>query len=196
MPGAGTHVPTSAVLAGMLEEEPGPEVTLAWLVARLQERSFGIVLLLIALVGFVPGIGSVAAVLLAFPAIQMILARPEPVLPSFVANRRLSTERLSRLVDRLVPLLRRLERVVRPRWRTPFEATQRVLGLVILLLSVTILSPIPFVHVVPLLVIMLLAFAFLEGDGVVLCIALVGSVVSIAVTIAALWGTVVAGLQL
>lgn len=194
--GAGAHVPTSAVLVGMLAEAPGQEVTLAWLVGRLHERSFGIVLLLIALVGFVPGLGMIAPLLIAFPAIQMILARPEPVLPRFVAERRISTASLSRLVGRLVPLLRRLERLVRPRWRTPFEATQRLLGLIVLLLSVTILSPIPFLQVVPLLVIMLLAFAFLEGDGVLLCIALVAAVVSIAVTVAALWGTIAAGLTL
>jgi len=194
--GAETRIPTSVVLARMLDEAPGREVTLAWLIGRLGERSFGIIMLLIALVGIVPGVAAIVPFLLVLPAIQMLLARNEPVLPRFVANRRISGDRLARLVARLVPVLRWMERFVRPRWRTPFVTTQRVLGVVILLLSATILAPIPFIHVIPLLVIILLAFAFLEGDGILLCIALVAAIVSILGTAAALWGTIEAGLQL
>jgi hypothetical protein len=126
----------------------------------------------------------------------MILARPAPVLPRFIAERRLSTARIARLVMRLVPVLRWLERAVRPRWTTPFETTKRVLGVVMLLLSATILTPIPFGHIMPILVIMLLAFAFLEGDGLLLCLALAGALASIAITVASLWGTIEAGLLL
>ena len=72
-----------------------------------------------------------------------------------------------------------MERVVRPRWRTPFEATKRVLGLVILLLGATLLAPLPFSHIIPAVVVMLLAFAFLEEDGVLLCIALAAAVISL-----------------
>lgn len=193
---AAVHIPTSEVLARMLDTAPGPNVTLAWLVERLGERSFGIIMLVIALVGMVPGVGAVAAILLVLPAIQMILGRKKLVLPRFVAARRISTARLARLVARLLPVLAWLERFVRPRWHTPFVATQRSLGLIMLLLGATILSPIPFIHVVPLLAIMLLAFSFLEGDGVLLCVALVAALLSIVITVAALWGTIEAGLQI
>jgi hypothetical protein len=194
--GPALRVPTSEIVAALLRDVPGDEVTLAWIVGQLRDRSFGIVMLLIALVGIVPGVGTVAAFLLALPAIQMILARPAPVLPRFIAERRLSTARIARLVMRLVPVLRWLERAVRPRWTTPFETTKRVLGVVMLLLSATILTPIPFGHIMPILVIMLLAFAFLEGDGLLLCLALAGALASIAITVASLWGTIEAGLLL
>jgi hypothetical protein len=89
-----------------------------------------------------------------------------------------------------------LERVVRPRWRTPFEATKRVVGLVVLLLGATLLAPVPFSHVIPAFVIMLLAFAFLEEDGVLLCLALAAATISLFVTIAAVWGTIEGSLLL
>lgn len=190
------RMPTSQILEGLLDAAPGEQVTLAWILGSLRERSFGIVMLLIALVGLVPGVASIAALLLALPAIQMMLARPGPVLPRFVAERRLSTARLARLIARLVPVLRWLERFVRPRWPTPFEATKRLVGLVILLLSGTLLAPIPFSQVPPLAVVMLLAFAFLEDDGLLLSVALAGAVLSVALTAAAVWGTVEAGLSL
>ena len=190
------RVPTSVVLESLLHDAPTDRVTLNWIVDRLQARSFGIVILLVALVALLPGASPFMAILLAIPAIQMILARPAPVLPRIIAARSISTARLAPLVKRVARVLKWMERVVRPRWRTPFEATKRVVGVVILLLGATFLAPIPFVHILPTLVIMLLAFAFLEEDGVLLCLALVAAVISLSVMVAAVWGTIEAGLLL
>lgn len=183
------RVPTSVVLQDLLRDAPD-EVSLEWIIAHLHERSFGIVMLLIALVGLVPGISPLAAIMLAIPAVQMMRARSEPVLPRRLATRRLSKARLGRILARVIPVLRWLERLVRPRWPTPFEATKRVVGFVMLLLGATLLAPVPFSQVIPALVIVLLAFAFLEEDGVLLCIALAAALASLALTAAAVWGAV------
>lgn len=190
------RLPTSDVLEGLLETAPADTVTLAWIVDRLRDRSFGIVVLLIAVVALVPGISPLAGVLLAVIAAQMILGRPAPALPGFVASRSLSTARLTRLVGRIAPILRWIERFLRPRWHTPFEATKRAIGGVTLLLSATLLAPIPFSHLIPATVTMLLAFAFLEEDGILLAIALGAAVVSLLITVAAAWGTIEASLAL
>ena len=190
------RVPTSVILEGIVHDAPGDEVTLQWIIEHLKGRSFGIVMLLIAVVGLVPGASTPVGILLWVPAIQMILARKEPLLPRTITARRLSRRRLTGLLERTIPILKRLERIVRPRWGTPFESTKRVVGLVILLLGATLLAPIPFSQYVPILVIILLAFAYLEEDGVLLCIALAAALVSIALTAGAIWGTVEAGLLL
>src|SRR5690606_7043761 len=135
---------------------------LAWIVAHLRERSFGIVMLLIGAVGLVPGASPLVGILLAVPAVQMMLGREAPVLPGWIARRSVRTARLVRLLRRAIPVLRRLERLVKPRWPTPFQATKRVMGGAILLLGVTLLAPIPFSQIVPAMVVMLLAFAWLE----------------------------------
>jgi len=186
------RVPTSVILEDLLRNAP-TDVTLEWIVANLRERSFGIVMLLIALLGLVPGLSPFVGVLLAVPAIQMILGRREPLLPHRFATRRLSKARLERSLARVIPLVRRMERIVRPRWSTPFEMTKRVIGFVILLLGGTLLAPIPFSNIVPALVVMLLAFAFLEEDGLLLCIALAAAVISLAITAAAIWGSIELG---
>lgn len=183
------RVPTSDILEDLLRDAPA-EVTLEWIVAALHERSFGIVMLLIALLGLVPGISPLVGLMLAVPALQMMLGRGEPVLPRRLATRRISRARLGGILARVIPVLRRLERLVRPRWSTPFEATKRAVGLVMFLLGATLLAPLPFSNYMPALAIILLAFAFLEEDGVMLCIALGAAVVSLAVTIAAIWGAV------
>jgi hypothetical protein len=184
------RVPTSVVLEELLKDAPPDHVTIAWLMGSLRERSFGIVMLLMALVALIPGASMFIGVLLSVPGFQMILARRNPVLPRFVARRRLPTRRLARLIGRAVPLLRRIERLIRPRWHTPFEATKRVVGLVVLLLGATMLAPLPFAHVLPALVIMMISFAYLEEDGVFLCIALAAALVSLSMTAAVAWATV------
>lgn len=184
------RVPTSVVLEELLKDAPPDHVTIAWLMGSLRERSFGVVMLLMALVALVPGASMFIGVLLSVPGFQMILARQNPVLPRFVACRQLPTRRLARLIGRTVPLLRRIERLIRPRWHTPFEATKRVVGLVVLLLGATMLAPLPFAHVLPALVIMMISFAYLEEDGVFLCIALAAALVSLSMTAAVAWATV------
>ena len=120
----------------------------------------------------------------------MMVARQHPVLPRFIAARPMATRRLARVVNYAVPLLRAMERFIRPRWRTPFEATKRVVGIVLLLLGATLVAPIPFSNVIPALAIALVAFAYLEEDGVLLLLALATAAVSLAITGAAVWGTV------
>jgi hypothetical protein len=182
--------PTSIIVANLLRDAPSEHVTLEWIVDRLGERSFGIVMLLIALIGLVPVVSWFAGLLVAVPAVQMIIAHQGPVLPNIIARRRIPTPRLVRLIERTVPVLRRIERLVRPWWVTPFKPTKPVVGFIILLLCATIFYPIPFIHVIPLLVIMLLAFAFLEEDGVILCIALFAAVISLSIIAALIWSTV------
>ncbi|MFC3230521.1 exopolysaccharide biosynthesis protein [Marinibaculum pumilum] len=184
------HRPTSEVLFALLDGAPAERVSVGWLIASLKDRSFGIVMLLMGLVALVPGASTFIGLLLAIPAIQMILARRGPVFPAFIARRTVSTARLAWLIARIGPVLRWLERLIRPRWSTPFEATKRIIGGVLLLLGLLLLSPLPFSHVVPALVIVLMSFAYLEEDGVALCIALVAALATFAFVGATVWATV------
>ena len=93
------------------------------------------------------------------------------------------------LLRYVVPVLRRLERFVRPRWTTPVEATKRVVGGSVLLLSAGLLAPVPLSNVPPALAIMLIAFAYLEEDGALLCGALAIALVIVAAVLLAAWET-------
>jgi hypothetical protein len=184
------HVPTSVMLAQLLKDLPQDQVSPAWLIGRLEKRSFGLVMLLLALVGLLPGVGIVIGILLAFPAVQMILGRETPNLPRFLSSRRIATRHLARLATRTIPLVRRMEALIRPRLHTPFQATKRFVGLIVLLLAATLIWPFPFSHIIPALVIMLISFAYLEEDGVLLCISLAAALLSLSITAATVWATV------
>ncbi|PWC45758.1 exopolysaccharide biosynthesis protein [Azospirillum sp. TSO22-1] len=189
-----TRVPTSVVLNGILGESPGEHVTLDWLSGRLGRRSFGVILLLLALLGVLPGVSAMAGVLLTIVAFQMILDRPGPVFPRRVATRHVETRRLTAIIRRTVPVLRYLERFIRPRWATPFAATKRVVGGAVLLLGTSLFIPVPLSNVPSALLIVLIAFAYLEEDGALLCAALVGVLLLFTIALVAIWETMSASL--
>jgi len=168
-PPIGHDTPTSTILQNLLLHAPNETVTLGWLMGHLGRRSFGIILLLLGLLACLPGVSAVAGVLIAIPAYQMIIARDRPVFPRFFASRAFKKRRLAAILTRAVPTLRFLERFIRPRWHTPFETTKRVVGGAVLLVGALLFVPIPLSNVPPALTIVLLAFAYLEEDGILLC---------------------------
>ena len=93
------------------------------------------------------------------------------------------------LVQRCLPGLRYLERVIHPRWQTPLGPTKRIVGIVVALLSATlVVSPIPFTNVVPALLVALISIGYLEEDGVLLSVASSAAAVVLALAMTTVWG--------
>ena len=185
-------IPATVVLQRLHDEVPAHHFTLAWLTNNLHKRSFGIIMLLIALVAIAPGLSIIAGLLLMIPAVQMIAGKGAPVFPRRIASRSLPTSHLAAVVQRSIPVLRYLERVIHPRWHTPLESTKRLVGAVVLILSTTlVLVPIPLSNVVPASVIALISLAYLEEDGVLLSIALLAAMIVMAVATMGVWEMVV-----
>jgi hypothetical protein len=158
--------------------------------AELGDRSFGLTLLVMAVIALLPGASTIMGLLIAWPAIQLILGRETAVLPRVMARREVGVARLARVIAIVAPRLAWAERLIRPRWPDLFQTTRRLTGTAILLLGVTLISPVPFTHIVPALVIMLLALAYLEEDGFALLLALLAALCSLTVTGMTVWGTV------
>jgi hypothetical protein len=188
-PDTASHVPTSVVLQELLDGAPADHFTLDWLIDSLPERSFGIVMLLLAVLAMVP-IGSVVpGLLLAILAAQMTVGRPGPAFPRRIATHPLPTRHLVRMGRQPILVLKSLERVIRPRWPMPFGATKRVIGIVVFLLTCLILlAPVPLTNVPPAADIALISLAYIEEDGVLLAIALMGALILLAIASAAVWG--------
>jgi hypothetical protein len=174
----------------MLDQAPGTHVSIGWLMGELGERSFGLTLLVMAVIALLPGASTLVGLLLAWPAIQLILGHDAAALPRAMARREVDVARLARVVAVVAPRLAWAETLIRPRWSRLFQTTRRLVGTAMLLLGLTLVSPVPFSHVVPALVIMLLALAYLEKDGFALLLALVAALCSLAVTGATVWGAV------
>ncbi len=183
-------VHSSVMLQRLHDEAPADRFTLGWLMTGLGKRSFGLVILLLALVAIAPGVSIVAGLLLMIPAFQMIEGLSGPIFPRRLAVRPLPTRHLAALVQRAVPVLRCLEKIIHPRWRTPPEATKRLVGIVVMLLTIClVLAPIPLSNIVPALVIAAISLAYAEEDGLALLIALLAAVLVMIIAVVAVWET-------
>jgi hypothetical protein len=188
---------SSRVLEEILDSAPADYFTLGWLTATLEQRSFGIMILFLGLLGTAPVGSTVPGLLLAVLAVQMIAGRGQPIFPQFIATRRLPTQSLRLVGERAIPFLKFLERAIHPRWPVAFEAARRAVGVVILLLTaVLLLFPLPLSNVVPAIVIAVISLAYIEEDGLLLLVALFVAVTLIGLTFAAVWGAVVSAILL
>jgi len=183
-------IPVSATLLDLVNHLPGEHFTIEWLLGRLDRRSFGIILLVMALVAMVPGISMLIGPLLAIPAFELILGRSGPSFPRRIAVHPLRAAALAGIVRRALPVLGVMEKIVHPRWSIPPGISRRVAGAAILALSGLFLAPFPLIQIIPALLVALIALAYLEGDGLLLSVSLLGAVVLLAVATAAVWGTV------
>jgi hypothetical protein len=192
-PDSSGPLPASQVLQEMLDSLPPDHFTLGWLSSHLHRRSFGVIVLVLALIAMVPGLSYVAGFLLFAPAIEMIAGHSAPTFPDRIANRPLPTRHLVSAVQRAVPTLIYLEKVVRPRWQMPLETTKRLVGAAVFLLTaLLLLTPLPFVQIVPGIIIVILSVAYLEDDGLLLSLGLFATLALLAASAGAVWGMIAA----
>ena len=190
------YEPTSAILEGLIQGAPAGHVTMDWLVAHLRSRSFGILFLVLGVCGLIPLISPLAGLLLVILAFQMVRGHDGPLLPRRLGSRPIATAKLVSMLSRVVPVLRYLERFVRPRWPMPVEISKRVVGGIVILLSLGLFVPFPLSNIPFGLNIVLLSFAYLEQDSILLSLALVAALCLLAAVLGATWSTVSATISL
>ena len=172
----------SAVLQDLHDTAPENQATVGWVLHRLEAQSFGLILVLLAIVAMVPGVCSLAGLLLAVCAAQMMIGRSMPLFPRWITEHALPSRQLDAVVPRLVAMLQIAEKAVHPRWGKPPEMTGRVDGFIVLLLAILLLLiPVPFSNVVPAVTIGVIALAYLEEDGLLLCLGLLAGLALIGV---------------
>jgi hypothetical protein len=187
-PDAKNFVPASVILQKLHHDAPSGYFTLDWLMSELQKQSFGLLMLVLAIVAAAPGISLIAGLLLLIPAFQMIMGRSAPTFPHWIGTRRLPTRHLGPIVQRAIAVLKYLEKTVHPRGRVPAEASKRVVGIaVVLLCARLILTPIPLSNILPAVMIALISLAYTEEDELMLSICLLLGFVIVAIDLAVVW---------
>lgn len=189
-----SFTPVSLILQQLHDQAPADHFTLGWLMNSLHQQSFGLIMLVLSIIGVAPGICVVAGPLLIIVAFQMIAGRPAPTFPRWIACRRLSTRRLGAVLQRAIPMLRYLEKIVHPRHPIPLEATKRFVGIAVIILSVRMmLNPIPLSNIIPAAMIGLIALAYLEEDGLIIWIGILSGFIILAVDLGLAWELVHGG---
>lgn len=173
----------------------GDRVSLGELATFLNTRSIGALLLVLALPMVLPvpapGISVIFGVPLMIISVQLMLGCRRAWLPSRIARQSIARADYVAVVNRALPVLKRIERMVRPRASWLVKDWARVpVGLICFVLSTIITLPIPLGHLAPGTAICLMALGLIEHDGIVIGLGLVASVIASAVVTAASTGIV------
>jgi hypothetical protein len=152
----------------------------------LGQRSFGFILLIFALPNSlpilgIPGVSTITGLPMLLVAVQMALGHKRVYLPRWIADSSLATADFQKLINKVAPWLRRIEKLMRPRIPVlTLGSAERWLGAFCVLLAFLLVLPIPLGNLLPALGILFIALGLIESDGV--CV-----LVGIAIGIAA-WG--------
>ncbi len=185
----------AATLRALAEDLDRPRISVADLLAALDDQGFGLLLLVLALPNavpgpLIPGFSVPFALGIAALGAQLGLGLHRPRLPRWLRAASVPQQRFRRFIERTAPLLLRVERWLRPR---PSALTQglgeRLVGVALVGLSAVLALPVPFGNVPIALAIMVIALGLLEGDGKALAAGLAAG------TVAVLWNAslVIAG---
>lgn len=178
---------TSELLRTMFADIAEAEVSVGWLLERMNHRAFGFALILFSLPSAIPmppGIPTVCGLLLCIVASQMILGMHPLRLPRVLARRRFARADIERMVDRAAPWIERLERLARPRL-TPMTGPvgYRLVGVVVLVLSVIVALPIPFLgNMPPAVATLIIGLGLTERDGLIVLVGMAASVIALIVS--------------
>jgi len=165
---------------------PGPRVSLGELLDALGERSFGLIVLVLALPNgipgpTVPGFSAISGIPLILIGSQLLRGWHEPRIPQGFRRRSVTLEGFKRFLDRALPRMRRVERWLRPRpsWLTGVGGG-RLAGFAVMALGIVLALPVPLGNLPVAWSLMALALGLLEEDSRALLLGLVLGALSIA----------------
>lgn len=155
-------------VVGRLSREAGPDgLTIREILDRMDERAFGLLMLILAIPCLVPavqGVPQIVALPLILLAGQVLVGRQEPWFPEAVLKRRISKVWLDRMADFAAKRMRWFERLSRPRLKPFATGLGEKLAALMILVGVVCILP-PVTNTVPSLGIALLSMGLIQRDG-------------------------------
>lgn len=176
------------ILRTSREQQKAGPLTLGGLLQGLGETSFGwaiVVFSLATILPLPPGSSLITALPVLITVVQMTLGFDHVRLPARLARVKIDPGKLRRKLLRLRPIMRRLERILRPRMTWLFHGRyERLFGISLLAIAFTLFLPVPGSGWFPAISLFIAGVGLVERDGLVSLLGLLAGAVSIALTAA------------
>jgi hypothetical protein len=146
-------------------------VSIDSILLQLGDRSYGVILLLLAMpnlipVPLVPGSTTLTGVPMMLIGAQLVRGLPNPSLPKMLLRQTIPANSLHTWVGRVKAVFARIEPCIHPRWQLfTTRPVSRWVGGLVFCLSGILALPIPFGNFLPAVAITLIGLGFLEKDG-------------------------------
>lgn len=176
----------------------GDKVTIANMLEALHERGFGFLLLIFAApmalpIPVPPGINIILASPLILLTAQQTLGRRAIWMPEGIKEKSVSREKFDRIMNKLIPLMKRLEILFKPRLSLVTQgAFSHLIGFLGLIMALTVCVPLPLTNTIPSLGIALMAVGVIMRDGIAV---LVGAAIGTTWVAMLTWALIFFGME-
>lgn len=152
-----------------------PKLYLGELVNAFGERSFGALMLFFGLlsvaIGIIPGTTTVLGAPLLLIGLQLVIRQDQLWLPRWALRRWIERETYRQGVQKVLPRLRKMERLSRPRLSImTSEVAEVLIGIATFLLAFILVLPIWGGNLIPALIIATFGFGLMQRDGLAIVI--------------------------
>jgi hypothetical protein len=159
--------------------KPDPKLYLGELVNAFGERGFGALMLFFGLmniaIGIIPGTTTVLGAPLLLMGLQLMIRQDQLWLPRWALRRSIDRATYSAGLEKVMPPLRMVERLSRPRLpMMTSEVSEVLIGLATFLLACILILPIWGGNLVPALIISTFGFGLMQRDGFVVLVGWAG----------------------
>lgn len=174
-----------SLLAMFEHGDPQQPQPLGPILRGLQESAFGVFLFIAILPSFIPlpGMGgAVSGPLVILIGMQMLCGLDRPWVPGFIARRGPRRGTMQRFLGRLERPLRRLDRMLKPRFPILLQPlpARMFSGVLLVALGILLSLPIPFTNYLFGFQLLLFALALIERDGALMLLNWLGGTAAVA----------------
>lgn len=161
----------SEVLIAFKDDLDGEHVRLVDILEAFHERGIGFVLFVFAApmalpLPVPPGINIMMALPLLFLTLQQAVGRHTIWMPEKLLQKKLKTQTLNTMFSSLVPWIKKLEKIIRPRFSFITQGVfSHLIGLSGLIMALSVCIPFPFSNTVPSFGISIMALGVVMRDG-------------------------------
>jgi hypothetical protein len=170
-----------------LAQNSNPDLTLGDIVKALGERGFGALILLLAapnLIPLPPGSSFVFGVPLLFITAQLMIKQDKMWLPKRMVEMKVGGGRLPFLLERLVPPVMKVEKLLKPRGTLLTSSYgERLAGLAGLFCAIVLLLPIFGANMAPAFALCCFALGLIENDGIAMAAGWLGTIATVVILI-------------
>ncbi|GMM70147.1 exopolysaccharide biosynthesis protein [Alteromonas gracilis] len=168
-------------IADLLDEmydENSDKTSLGKVIERFEDRGFGPLLLVPALVallptGAIPGVPTICGITLFFICIQVAIGQKSPWLPRTLKEKEVDSDKLESAIDKAKPYVRKTEKLLKPRLTflsdTPAKNVVAAYCAIAALCMIP-LEALPFAAALPAFALCITALGMTNRDGVFLTI--------------------------
>ncbi|AAZ68351.1 exopolysaccharide biosynthesis protein [Ehrlichia canis] len=163
-------------------------ITLFELKSALHARGFGILMLLFSLplsipLPVPPGYTTIFSIPLLMFAFQMLLGFQVPWMPSWLEKKSFKRTTLALIIEKTAPILRKAEKLTKPRLLFIFNSVgEKVIAFISLLCAVSIAIPLPLTNFIPAGGVSIMSLGLLNKDGMMVILGVLLSLFGIVVT--------------